>query len=327
MKVAVLTSRERCEKFTDPALIPAGCELVHLGMDYTNADVLSRAADADAIIVDAVLPVDAELIAGMKNLKLIHSEGVGYNRIDTDAAKRAGVFVCNNRAVNAGQVAEHTVMLMLAVLHRLGEGDRMVRAGRQIETKTRFIQEGLEDLSMRHVGILGFGAIGRELAKRLRPFGCRVSYFDTVRPDPETEAALGASYLSREALLETCDIISLHVPVLPDTVNLICRETLAKMRPETILINCARGAIVNDADLAEAIRDGVIRGAGLDTMEPEPVPADDPLILLPEPWSDRVVFSPHVAGTTRSVFFSAYRNIWQNIAAVARGEEPFNRVC
>ena len=326
MKVAVLTSRARCEKFTDPALIPEGCEIVWLGQEYTNADVLREAADAEAIIVDAVLPVDAELIAGMKKLKLIHSEGVGYDRIDVAAAKRAGVAVCNNRGVNAGQVAEHAVMLMLAVLHRLSEGNRLVRAGRQIETKTRFIQEGLEDLSVRHVGILGLGAIGRELAKRLRPFGCRVSYFDTYRPDPAAEAELGVSYLPQAELLRTCDVVSLHVPVLPETRGLICRETLALMRPEAILINTARGALVNDADLAEAIMNGTIWGAGLDTMDPEPVPADDPLILMPPPFSDRVIFTPHVAGTTKSVFFSAFRTIWRNIAAVARGEEPVNKV-
>ena len=114
--------------------------------------------------------------------------------------------------------------------------------------------------------------------------------------------------------------------MLPETIGLINCETLKMMKPETIIINCARGEIVNDADLAEAIMNGTVYGAGLDTMNPEPVPADDPLILMPEPWRWRVVMTPHVAGTTLSVFRNAYRNIWNNISAIGNGERPINIV-
>ncbi len=326
MKIAVITSRERCEKFSDPAMIPEGAELVYFEQGYTAGEVISRAEDARFILVDSVFPVTEEMIIGMPELKMIHVEGVGYDRVDVEAAGKRGIFVCNNRALNAGQVAEHAVLLILSVMRRFAEGEAAVRAGRQMEAKTRFMAEGLEDLIGKEVGIIGFGAIGKELAKRLLPFGCRLYYTDPVRVPKETEAEYSVTYLSREELLRRSDIVTLHVPVTPDTKGLINRDTLALMKPGAILINCARGAVVNTRDLAEAIRSGTIYGCGLDTIDPEPVPADDPVLLLPEPWRWRVAVSPHVAGTTLSLFYASYRNIWNNVARVLRGERPENVV-
>ena len=236
------------------------------------------------------------------------------------------MFVCNNRAVNAGQVAEHTVLLILAVLRHFAEGEVAMRAGKQMETKMRFMREGIEDLIGKRVGLIGFGAIGKELAKRLLPFGCELFYTDPFRAPAEVEAAHRITYLAQEELLRKSDVITLHVPVTPETTRLIRKETLALMKPSAILINCARGAVVDSADLAEAIRSGTIYGCGLDTIDPEPVPADDPVLCLPEPWRWRVAVSPHIAGTTQSVFYTAYRMIWQNVARVLRGERPENVV-
>lgn len=326
MKIAMLTLKERAEKFSNPNDIPEGVELVYIGQDYTAADVIEKAGDAECIVVDAVLPVDAELIAGMPNLKLIHSEGVSYNRIDLEAANAMGIQVCNNRAVNAGQVAEQEVLLMLSVLRRFSEGDAMVRAGRQIEAKTAFIQEGLGDLIGKEVGLIGFGAIGKELTKRLSPFGCRVSYYDPFRASPETEEAYGVQYRSFEELLRGSDIVTIQVPVTPETTNIIRTETLKMMKPNAILINCARGLCVNSEDLANAIKGGVIYGCGLDTIDPEPVSKDDPILCLPEPYSWRVSVSPHIAGTTLSVFYTSYKWIWENVARLKNGEPLKNVV-
>ena len=326
MKIAMITNRERCEKFSDPAMIPAGAELVYFDQDYTARELLERAGDAEIIVVDAVLPVTAEMIGGMPKLKMIHSEGVGFAAIDTDTARDAGVYVCNNRGANAPQVAEHTVMLILTVLRHFAEGDAAVRAGRQMEMKQRVMAEGMEDLVGKRVGLIGFGAIGKELAKRLIPFGCELVYTDPFRAPAEVEAAHQITYLTQEELLRSSDIVTLNVPVTPSTTGLICRDTLKLMKPNAILINCARGAVVNSADLAEAIRSGTIYGCGLDTMDPEPVPADDPVLLLPEPWRWRVSVSPHIAGTTNSALAACYRGIWDNAARVARGERPNNVV-
>ena len=146
MKVVMLTNRVRAEKFTDPKEVPAGVEIVWFEGGYTVPEVLAKASDAEVVVADAVFPVSREMIEGMPKLRMIHSEGVGYSAIDVEAATEKGVLVVNNRAVNAGQVAEHAVMLILDLLHRFTEGDEMVRAGRQMETKTRFISEGIPDL-------------------------------------------------------------------------------------------------------------------------------------------------------------------------------------
>ncbi len=328
MKIALLTAKNRFERFSDPAMIPADAELFFLPISYTEEEAIERlsAIDPDALLVDSVLPVTEKMIAAMPSLKFIQAEGVAYNVIDIEAAKAAGVYVCNNRAVNAAQVAEHSVMLILAVLHRLLEGDAEVRAGRQNEAKLRFITDGLEDIMAKKIGLVGFGAIGKELAKRLLPFGCQLFYYDPFRASAEVEEEYSITYLEKEELLSSCDIVTLHVPVTPSTTNFICKETLALMKPTAIIINAARGLVVNTQDLVDAIVSEKIYGAGLDTIEPEPVPADCPVLHMPEPYCNRVVLSPHVAGTTKSVFFSAYRNFWKNIAAVAAGERPMNIV-
>lgn len=326
MKIAFLTSRTRCEKFTDKRMIPEGAELVFFEQGYTAEEVVARAGDAEFAVVDAVLPFTAEMIEGMPKLRMIHSEGVGYAAIDVDAAARRGIPVCNNQGVNAPQVAEHTVMLILTVLRRFAEGEAAVRAGRQMQMKLDVMANGMDDLIGKRVGLIGFGAIGKELAKRLQPFGCKLFYTDPVRATPEIEAKHEIAYLTQEELLRTCDIITLHVPVTPSTTNLINLDTLSMMKSDAVVVNCARGAVVNTADLADAIKNGAIYGCALDTIDPEPFPPDDPILQLPEPWRWRVSVSPHIAGNTISTFYASYDGVWGDINRVLRGERPRNIV-
>ena len=326
MKIAFLTSRTRCEKFTDPSMVPEGAEIVFFEQGYTAEEVIARAGDAEFAVVDAVLPFTAEMIEGMPNLRMIHSEGVGYAAIDIAAAAKRGIPVCNNQGVNAPQVAEHTVMLILTVLRRFAEGEAAVRAGRQMQMKLDVMANGMDDLIGKRVGLIGFGAIGKELAKRLQPFGCKLFYTDPIRADAQLEAAFGITYLTQDELLRTSDVITLHVPVTPSTTNLINRDTLAMMKSDAIVVNCARGAVVNTADLAEAIRNGTIYGCALDTIDPEPFLPDDPILTLPEPWRWRVSVSPHIAGNTINTFYASYDGVWGDINRVLRGERPRNIV-
>ena len=326
MKIAVITSRERCEKFTDKRMLPPGAELVYFEQGYTAQEVIARAGDAEFAVIDAVLPFTAEMIEGMPKLRMIHSEGVGHAALDVAAAAKRGIPVCNNQGVNAPQVAEHTVMLILTVLRRFAEGEQAVRAGRQMEMKLRVMADGMDDLIGKRVGLIGFGAIGKELAKRLLPFGCKLFYTDPRRAAPEVETQYEIGYLSQEELLRSSDIITLHVPVTPETTNLIRRETLALMKPEAVVVNCARGAVVNTADLAEAIQNGTIYGCALDVMDPEPFRPDDPILTLPEPWRWRVAVSPHIAGNTINTFYASYDGVWGDINRVLRGERPHNIV-
>ncbi len=326
MKALIWTVKQRVALFSDLAVLPADWVLVYLPPDAAENEVLAAAADADFIFADAIRPISGNLIRSMPNLKCIHSEGVAFNAIDVAAATERGVYVCNNPGVNAGAVAEQTILLMLAVLRHFTEGETMLRAGRQMELKTALSLGKLHELGSCHVGLVGLGAIGKATAKLLRAFGCKVSYYNRHQADAETEKELQLSYLSLTELLSSCDIISLHVPVTPDTTHMICRTTLAQMKPSSILINTARGDLVCQQDLRDAILSGQIAGAGLDTLSPEPVTIDNPLLQLPEEYRYRILFSPHVGGTTAQAFQTAHKNVWNAFLAVSRGEKPLHRV-
>lgn len=320
MKVAVLINKANCERYTAPGAVPADFELVHLGNGAPDEEKII-ATNADAIFVDSMLPISARVINEMKNLKLIQAQGVGFNFIDTEAAKKAGVYVSNCAGGNATAVAEQVILLMLAVLRNLVENHNMVFAAKQIEAKNRCFENGIRDLGDCHVGIVGFGAIGREAAKRLEAFGCRISYYDLFE-------AKGVSYprLSLDEIYAQCDIISLHVPVTPETTNMINDETINKMKKDAIIINTARGEIIDQEALCRALIDGRLGGAGLDTLSPEPVQADNPILNLPEGARNKVVLSPHIAGITTGSFFRFFDTAWGNIRKVAAGERPKNIV-
>lgn len=326
MKVLILTSKRRIEKYTDFSKIPDGWELLFLDSVYEEQEAIQKGRDADFIIADAVSPVSRRLIERMPRLRLIHSEGAGYERIDLQAAREAGVYVCNNASLNSGAVAEQAILLMLALLRRFQEGDSLVRQGKQGLAKSSFILDGIPELESCHVGIVGFGNIGKATAKRLAGFGSKVSYYGRHRLDPEEEKEFGAGYLPLPELAASCDIISLHLPVTPETTGLVNREFLGRMKSSSILINTARGEIVDQAALAQALEDGLIAGAGLDTLSPEPATLENPLLRLSENCRYRVVFSPHIGGTTDGVFYRMHKNIWNNLFLSASGRRPNNIV-
>jgi lactate dehydrogenase-like 2-hydroxyacid dehydrogenase len=326
MKVLIMTSKARVEKFYDLSTLPPDWELVFAGAFPSPGELRTLGADADFIFVDAVSRIDAALIESMPRLKLIHSEGVGYNGIDIAAAARRGVCVCNHAAVNSGAVAEHAILLMLAVMRRLVEGDALVRAGRQIDAKEQFILDEIPELGSCRIGLVGFGAIGRETARRLRGFGCELRYCSRKRAPEDVEADCGAERLDFENLLASCDIISLHLSANAETAGIIDRKALSLFKPGALLINTARGELVDQKALAEALICGRVGGAGLDTLSPEPVRADNPLLHLPESCRHKIVFSPHIGGTTKQFFMRAHHDVWQNFMAVAAGRKPENIV-
>lgn len=322
MKIAVLTSKQRFDQYMQKSMMPNDWEIIYLGQEYTEDDVIEKAKAAEGILVDAILPVTRRVIESLPELKIIHSEGVAFNKIDIDAARDHNVFVCNNLAVNSGAVAEQAILLMLAVLRRFREGEMMVRSGRQNEAKSQFSLEGIQELEFCHVGIIGFGAIGKQTAKRLIGFGCKVSYCDANPVERKIEEEFHVSYLDKEEIYKHCDIISIHVPVLADTINMFNKDVFSKMKKTAILINTARGEVVNHEDLKEAIVSGQIAGAGLDTLAPEPVRLDNPMLNLPEALQYKVSLSPHIAGLTKNVFETIYKNIVTNITLVQDGKRP-----
>ena len=317
MKTALLINRDNFEKYS--CWGDAGWELIHMGNGAPDVDKLV-ATGADVIVPDAITKVGPEIIGNMPELKLIHSQGVAFNAIDIDSARKAGVYVCNCAGANARPVAEHAAMLMLALLKSFRHNEDMVYADRQMEAKTACFVHGLPELYGRKVGIVGYGAIGRELAAILRAFGCELCYYSSRKAD---DGADDIEFMPLEELYACSDIVSLHVPVKPETTMMINRDSLKLFKRGAILINTARGELMDHEAVAAALVSGQLGGFGADTLAPEPYLPDNPLINgLPEELRRRVALSPHIAGITAGFFMRAYKHIRSNIEAVMRGEKP-----
>lgn len=326
MKLLVIGNERRVEKFAPALPIVHEVDVVVKPVGTSDDELLTAASDADFLLADAIAGVSARLIAGMPNLKLIHSEGVAYNGINCAAAAERGIPVCNNRGVNADSVAEQTILLILGLMKHVREGDRAVRAGYQIELKEKLMVSGIAELAGATVGLVGCGAIGQAVARRLRAFGARVVYSKRHKLDPAREQELDVSYRSLDDLLAVSDFVSLHVPVTPQTRGMVDDAFFARMKSGSYLVNTARGDLVDNEACVRALASGHLAGAAFDTLAPEPVTADNPLVAVPSELADRVLFSPHIGGVTENMFRRAYRNVWENIARVAAGEDPVNRV-
>ncbi len=326
MKALIIGSKERFEKYMPDLEFARRAEKIYVGLNTPLEDYPEEAFDAEYLAVDAIGRVSAELIERMPNLRVIHSEGVGYNGFDVEAAAGRGIPVCNNKGINAMAVAEQALLLMLGLLRTVVPGDAAVRRGEQIRMKERRMVEGIRELSQCSVGLIGFGDIGKALAKILIPFGSRVYYYTKTRKSPEIEEEYQVSWLPLEEIASKCDMVSIHVPANAETAGMINEAFLRRMKPDAYLINTARGEIVDNAALRKALIEGWIAGAGLDTIAPEPVSADNPLVDLPEDVKDKVLFSPHLGGITVGTFIRAHKNIWTAFEAVSKGERPANIV-
>lgn len=251
----------------------------------------------------------SDMIAVAPKLRLIQKIGVGVNTIDLDAAKARGIRVCNLPGTNARAVAELTLALMLAVLRRVPRFDASLRSGIWTDLA---LQDGLGELGGRTVGLVGHGSVARLLTPVLTAMGCEVIY--TARTPSPGSVALNA-------LLEQSDVVSLHLPLTPETTHLIDRAALARMKKGSVLINTARGGLVDAIALAEALRSGQLGGAGLDVFTEEPVPPDEALLTM-----DNVVVTPHIAWITTGTFDRSFSRAAENCRRVEAGMELLHRV-
>lgn len=288
-----------------------------------SADVLIKeAGDTDFIFLDAMARLDDEVISAMPRLKLIQSEGVGYQGVDLDSAKKNNVIVCNNKGINDTAVAEGAVFLIMACLKNITTGQKAVYEGRQMEVKAAFFGV-VRELSECTVGLVGFGDIARATAKYLKAFGARVIYSNRTRY-ADIEEEYGVEYASLDELLAMSDFVSLHLAVCDDTRNIVNADFLSKMKKSAYLINTARGDLVDNEALLNALLNDKIAGAGLDVIYPEPVMADN--ILLDDRIKDKLTLTPHISGITSLTVKKLYRNGYDNIIKVINGEKPNNIV-
>ena len=260
---------------------------------------------------------DRRLIDAAKNLKVIANFGVGYDNIDWKYATEIGLPVVNTPTQVTEATAEHAATLIAAVMRGIARYDREVRAGIWKSPNFSDCDTQIEGATL---GILGFGRIGRRVCRKMQGFGMNVVYYDKFRASNEVETEFGVTYMEFDDVLKFADCVSLHMPYIPENHHLFRAETFKKMKPTAYFVNCARGKVVDEPALAAALRDGVIKGAGLDVFENEPNVHPELLKL------DNVTLTPHIASLTMKARLGMCREALSGITGVLNGEKPNNIV-
>jgi len=280
----------------------------------TRDELLDAVRGANGILATATERVDGEVMdAAGEGLEVVANMAVGYDNIDVEAAGERGVVVTNTPGVLDETTADVAFMLLLAAARRLGEAERLLRAGRWEWWGPKQLRG--QDVWGKTLGIVGMGRIGRAVARRARGFGMEISYHNRSR-DGEAEEDLGARYAELDALLETSDFVSVHTPLTPQTRHLIGAEQLERMKPTAVLVNTARGPVVDEGALADALAEGRIFAAGLDVYEEEPEVHPKLLEL------ENVVLAPHIGSASFETRDRMAVLAAENLRAVLRGEQP-----
>lgn len=294
--------------------LDVGMRLITLDTDDDDQR-RDRITGCDVAIV-AAKPLTARIIEAAQSLRLVHHQGVGYHdTIDLTALAKRGARLALTPDGTSISVAEHTVMLALAAARRAAFADAELRQGRwHINT----LRPDSVELYRKTVGFVGFGRIGQEAAKRFAAFGTRQLYFDPANPKVPVGLASPCDF---DRLVEEADLLSLHIPLTEETRHLIGADVIARMKPGAIVVNTARGGIVDDAALVDALSNGRLLAAGLDVFEGEPISQGHPLCSLPN-----VVLTPHISAGTRDAFDQKMASLFDNIRRFQRGEPLRNEV-
>lgn len=300
-------------------------------LEISNANdisaIKSSLDEIEFIIADAISQISGDFLKKFKNLKLLHSEGVGYNFFDLNQADKQNVYVCNCKGMNSSAVAEHIIMLMLTLIKDTVKNDFLVKQGKQIEQKEKYMKNGnLLELSDLKIGLIGFGDIAKSLAKLLKAFNATTYYYNRTRASKEVESLYNVNYLPLDELLKNSDIISLNIAVTDETKNLANKDFFNKMKPNSYFINTSRGELVDEMALIEALKTNKISKAGIDTLKNEPITLENPILKENKELLDKIILSPHIAGITSSSFKRGYETIFKNIERIENNQKPINIV-
>jgi glyoxylate reductase len=302
------------------ALIPGEIQIDYNPGDapWSKAELISRLEGKDGLICHIVSTVDDEVLAAAPSLKVVANVAVGYNNVDVPAARKRGVVVTNTPDVLTETTADFAWALLMAAARRVVEADAYARSGAWTAWKWDLLW-GL-DVHGKTLGIVGFGRIGRAVARRAGGFGMRILYHDSVRTDAATERELRATATDLDTLLRESDFVTLHTLLSPETRHLIGERTLGIMKKTAILVNASRGPVVDEAALVRALTEGWIAGAGLDVFEEEPT-IHPGLIPLRS-----VVLAPHIASASRDTRVAMATLAVRNCLAVLEGKPPITPV-
>jgi len=288
----------------------------------SGPDVADLMKQARALVIPAVGPKLPAALFENASVKFVQVTGAGLDRLDLPFLKQRGIGVANVPGGSNEAVAEYAVTAATVLLRGFLWADAEIRKGNYREFRARMITDNLQGLDGLTVGIIGFGVTGVAVASAFQKRGCLIFYHDPAPRDPRTAEAVGAKPCSLEDLFQLADVVTLHVPLLPQTTGMIGRRELAMMKPGTILIQGSRGGVVDEAALAEALQSGQLGGAAVDVYSTEPPAADNPLFALKGEAAHRILFTPHIAGVTRQSTAYLFRAAWRNIERVFSGKEP-----
>lgn len=292
----------------------AGCEIIENphGRPYTFDELKEIVEDIDGVVV-GVDDWNEDVFKLAPKLKGMARFGVGVDNIDLNSAKEHGIIVCNSPGINSSAVAEQAVALLLSLIRNIPEMNSAVRKG-------EWPRPMFHELKSRTIGFLGFGAIARNVAQRLAGFGPEMIAYDKY-PNQEAADKLGVRLVSQEEVLKESDIISIHLPATDETKHLINKETIQQMKDGVYIVNTARGSIVNEADMAEALESGKAAGFGADVFEHEPIDLSGPLFKY-----DNYIATPHVSAETYENCEMTSVVTAKALLAVFEGREPENRL-
>jgi phosphoglycerate dehydrogenase-like enzyme len=325
MSNRVLCLRPEADFTRVDAPAPKSLQVAYHGpADAQVADLIKK---SDALVIPAVGPKLAPDLFEGTSLKLVQVTGAGVDRLDQAALKKSGIQVANVPGGSNSAVAEYAVTAVSALLRRFAWADAEIKAGNYAKYRARMIADNLAGIEGLLVGLGGFGTIGRAVAQAFHRIGAKLCFFDPAPVDAKLAASLDARAVSLDELLSTCDVVSLHVPLLPATQNLIGAGELARMKPGSILIQASRGGIVDEAALAASLASGHLGGAAVDVYSTEPPAADNPLLKLSGEAASRLLLTPHIAGVSRQASTLLFRSAWQNVERVLiQNQPPLNRV-
>jgi phosphoglycerate dehydrogenase-like enzyme len=325
MSVDVLCLRPRID-FGRANALPAA-ELTVAYHAPNDAEVIPLMQQARALVIPAVGPKLNREIFEKTTVKLVQVTGAGLDRLDLPLLKGMGIAVANVPGGSNSAIGEYAVTAASILLRRFAWADAEIRAGNYQDLRARMVSDNLSGLDGMLVGVIGLGTIGLAVAQTFHRAGCRICYYDPAPCDAVAAQAMNAESLSLDELLESGDVVTLHVPLLPATRGLINARELEKMKPGAILIQASRGGIVDEAALAQAVSSGHLGGVAVDVYETEPPSPDNVLLSLSGEAAQRILFTPHIAGVTRQAAAYLFRTTWRNVEQfIFKNELPQNCV-